>query len=112
MKSYREQFEEIWPVPDGISYANGLCGYAPYEFSDRLVYLAIEHNARLETFSRCLETTDVYVSLVDDLVKEIESCYSQLRMAIAGDLDRFYVSPILGRAKQILVSNGLEVMNK
>ena len=72
MKSYREQFEEVWPVPDGISYANGVCGYAPYEFSDRLVYLALEHNARLDTFSRCQETTNVYASLIDEMIDEVE----------------------------------------
>jgi len=72
MNSYREQFEEVWPVPDGISYANGACGYAPYEFSDRLVYLALEHNARLDTFSRCQETTNVYASLIDEMIDEVE----------------------------------------
>ena len=72
MKSYREQFEEVWPVPDGISYANGASGYAPYEFSDRLVYLALEHNVRLDTFSRCQEATNVYASLIDEMIDEVE----------------------------------------
>ena len=68
----RARFEEIWPVPDGVSYANDACGYVPYEFSDRLVYVALEHNARLDTFTRCQDTTDVYASIVDELIGEME----------------------------------------
>ena len=112
MKSYREQFEEVWPVPDYATWcrSTGMYWYLRHDLESPLEFK--EWNDRLDTFSRCQETTDVYVSLVDDLVKEIESCYGQLRMSIAGDLDRFYVSPVLDRAKKIIVSNGFEARNK
>ncbi len=96
MKSTREQFEEIWPVPAGV-YWHKEIGYYTGLYPE-----CMEQQTRLDTFTRCQETTDVYVSLVDEMVKELEICYGQLRMAIAGDLDRFYVSPVLDRAKQIM----------
>lgn len=37
------------------------------------VNLSLEWDARLDTFTRCQETTDVYVSLVEEMVKELES---------------------------------------
>lgn len=117
MKGYREQFEEVWPVPDVIFWSQEIGRYSPmpdevFQYERLNEQWAHEHNARLDTFTRCQETTDFYVSLVDDLVKEIESCYGQLRMSIAGDLDRFYVSPVLDRAKKIIVRNGFESRNK
>lgn len=102
MKSYREQFEEVWPVPDGISYANGASGYAPYEFSDRLVYLSLEHNARLDTFSRCQETTDVYLSLVDELVNELDEIAGWVEAGRADGDDVIRATRLTDRAKQIL----------
>jgi len=96
----RERFEEIWPVPEGVRWSDDFGEYMPHGGCDG--DLCVEWDTRLDTFTRCQETTDVYVSLVDEMVKELESCYGQLRMAIAGDLDRFYVSPVLERAKQIM----------
>ena len=98
--SIRAKFEEIWPVPEGVSW-NEACGmYSPSIPGKFNEYYGIscEHDARLDTFTRCQETTDVYVSLVDELVKEIESCYEDLRN------ERWYVprnSGLLNRAKQI-----------
>lgn len=63
----REQFEEIWPVPECIEWDDEFGMYlGDHE-------LRLEFNARLDTFTRCQETTDVYVSLVDEMVKELES---------------------------------------
>lgn len=66
MKSYREQFEEIWPVPEQIEW--------DAEFG---VYLGdhelrLEWGARLDTFTRCQETTDVYSSIIDEMIDEVE----------------------------------------
>ena len=93
----RARFEEIWPVPEGVSYANDACGYVPYELSDRLVCVALEHNARLDTFTRCQETTDAYVSLVDEMLMEIEG----LAIAAYGCVPQ-QSQDILDRAKQLL----------
>ena len=97
----RARFEEIWPVPEGV-YWSPVFGAYVCAHGSPVKLECMELNLRLDTFTRCQETTDVYVSLVDEMVKELESCYGQLRMAIAGDLDRFYVSHVLDRAKQIM----------
>ena len=92
-------------MPDGVEWAPNIGAYVcndDIRITIERIDLCAEWDARLDTFTRCQETTDVYVSLVDEMVKELESCYGQLRMAIAGDLDRFYVSPVLDRAKQIM----------
>lgn len=52
----RERFEEIWPVPHGVYWNEdqGYCG----EFTRIDIYFkAIEWDARLDTFTRCQETT-------------------------------------------------------
>lgn len=98
----RARFEEIWPVPEGVEWSDYFGKYLQAPNTWATIGTVSAYNARLDTFTRCQETTDVYVSLVEEMVKELESCYGQLRMAIAGDLDRFYVSPVLERAKQIM----------
>lgn len=87
-------------MPAGVCWCIVDGGY--FAESTEHIPNSIRHNARLDTFTRCQETTDVYVSLVEEMVKELEICYGQLRMAITGDLDRFYVSHVLNRAKQIM----------
>lgn len=100
MKSTREQFEEIWPVPDCIEWAPMSCCYIPAygrRINSESVNLSLEYNARLETFTRCQETTEVYVSLVDELIKELEWSYAGLE---ACEID--HGSEVLSRAKQIM----------
>ena len=77
MKSYREQFEEVWPVPDVIFWSQEIGGYSPMpdevlQYERLNEQWAHEHNARLDTFSRCRETTDVYASLIDEMIDEVE----------------------------------------
>lgn len=69
MKDTRARFEEIWPVPDGVYWHNGFGEYLPMTSSR--MDLAGEWYARLDTFTLCQETTDVYVSLIDELVADI-----------------------------------------
>lgn len=70
----REHFEEIWPVPEGVSWYEEAGEYVPdvYNGEDDFFYLSCEWDARLDTFTRCQETTDVYVSLVEEMVAELE----------------------------------------
>ncbi len=65
----RARFEEIWPVPDGLFWDDEKCRYwTPlYPMCDSL----FEWNHRLDTFTHCQETTDVCVSLIDELVADI-----------------------------------------
>ena len=97
MKTTREQFEEIWPVPNGVGWGEATnCYFAWYHMAQED---AIAHTARLDTFTRCQETTSIHLSLIDELVQEIESCHADLRK------ENWYVSRqsvLLGRAKQIL----------
>lgn len=73
MNDTRARFEEIWPVPEGVTWCRESDGYwfevEPFEHYKPCT----EMNLRLDTFTRCQETTDVYVSLLEELVKELES---------------------------------------
>jgi hypothetical protein len=72
MNEIRAKFEEIWPVPAGIEWNDAVGGYRPLRYTDATVSTCGEYIARLDTFTRCQETTDVYVSLIDDMILEIE----------------------------------------
>ena len=95
MNDTRARFEEIWPVPEGVIWdpENGYYSAEDPESALR----SIRHNARLDTFTRCQETTDVYVSLVDEMVMEIEG----LAIAAYGCVPQ-QSQDILDRAKQIM----------
>lgn len=96
MNDIRAKFEEIWPVPEGVYWSPRDSGYiATNKATDLIIG---EYNARLDTFTRCQETTAIHLSLIDELVKEIESCHADLRS------ENWYVprkSALLDRAKQI-----------
>ena len=70
----RARFEEIWPVPLGVYWWIEAGEYNAWSHEDG--HMADEWNTRLDTFTRCQETTDAYVSLVGELVKEVEDAYS------------------------------------
>ena len=79
MKTIREQFEEIWPVPFGVSWnvENGkymVFGMSCFESS----FAAHAHNARLDTFARCQESQAIVTSLNDELVETLKLCNTQL----------------------------------
>lgn len=98
MNDTRARFEEIWPVPEGIEWRDSFVGYAPMNGpSDAVLDTCIEWDTRLDTFTRCQETTDVYVSLVDEMVMEIEG----LAIAAYGCVPQ-QSQDILDRAKQIM----------
>lgn len=94
----RERFEEIWPVPRRIYWSESRGEYLPNDDNmPHLVDQCVEWDARLDTFTRCQETTDVYVSLVDELIKELEWSYAGLE---ACEID--HGSEVLSRAKKIM----------
>lgn len=93
----RARFEEIWPVPEGLRW-DERWGYLPTDpDSEQQINASVEHDARLDTFTRCQETTDVYVSLVDEMLMEIEG----LAIAAYGCVPQ-QSQDILDRAKQIM----------
>lgn len=67
----RARFEEIWPVPKGVCWCVVDGGY--FAESTEHIPNSMRHNARLDTFTRCQETTDVYVSLIQEMIDEIMS---------------------------------------
>ena len=97
MNDIRARFEEIWPVPSCLYWSHEVGEYRPNLWHDASVTVCGEYAARLDTFTRCQETTDVYVSLVDELIKELEWSYAGLE---ACEID--HGSEVLSRAKQIM----------
>lgn len=75
MNDTRARFEEIWPVPEGVQWYEEAGEYVPYDYKgeDEFFHLAVEWDTRLDTFTRCQETTDVYVSLIQEMVDELSS---------------------------------------
>lgn len=73
MKSVREQFEEIWPVPEGVMWSPNIGQYVLSGKGNAILLdKCYELDLRLDTFTRCQETTDVYVSLIEEMAMEIE----------------------------------------
>lgn len=69
MKSYREQFESIYEIPDGIWWTD--CGYfAPRE---PLASEALILTDMLHVFDGCSSTTALFAGLVDEMVREFSS---------------------------------------
>lgn len=67
----RARFEEIWPVPAGVAWNENFSEYCPIGGTFTAKCLAEEWDARLDTFTRCQETTDIYVSLIQEMVDEL-----------------------------------------
>lgn len=87
MNDIRARFEEIWPVPEGVGWGDRTnCYFAWYPMAQED---AIAHTARLDTFTRCQETTDVYVSLVEEMVEMLDGL-------------GLYDADVVIRAKQIM----------
>lgn len=94
----RERFEEIWPVPGGV-YWSPVFGAYVCAHGSPVKLECMELNIRLDTFTRCQETTDVYVSLVVEMLKEIDLCHEYLDDL--GVPSPEYAKDIVYRAKQI-----------
>jgi hypothetical protein len=62
-------------VPEGVYWSPVFGAYVCAHGSPVKIE-CMELNLRLDTFTRCQETTDVYVSLISELVKEVEDAYS------------------------------------
>ena len=72
MKSVRERFEEIWPVPEGVMWSPNIGQYVLSGKGNAILLdKCYELDFRLDTFTRCQETTDVYVSLIQEMVDEL-----------------------------------------
>lgn len=76
MNDMRARFEEIWPVPEGV-YWSPVFGAYVCAHGSPVKLECMELNLRLDTFTRCQETTDVYVSLIQEMASALEDCYGE-----------------------------------
>lgn len=97
MKSTREQFEEIWPVPEGLYWCDHRSEYMPHDLdSDYWLTEAAGMDIRLDIFTHCQETTAIYSGIVDDMIREMELINSVSTDLRAAGIAR----EAIGRAKQ------------
>ena len=75
MNDIRARFEEIWPVPEGVRWSDDFGEYWTnnHTYEDSMD----EWNARLDTFTRCQETTAIHLSLIDELIQTIQWHFQQ-----------------------------------
>lgn len=87
MKTIREQFEEIWPVPKDVYWMPLSSNGGEYMADPRIKgdddifdarCRAQEWDARLDTFTRCQESQAIVTSLNDELVETLKLCNTQL----------------------------------
>ena len=97
MNDIRARFEEIWPVPEGVYWSPVFWAYVCAHGSPVKIE-CMELNLRLDTFTRCQETTDVYVSLISELIEDIESLADWANSTS----EKKMVAGIIDRAKQIM----------
>lgn len=106
MNDIRARFEEIWPVPEGVCWSPVFGAYVCAHGSP-VKLECMELNLRLDTFTRCQETMGPVLSLVDEMVAEIEK-WIEIADPDCGDPECSDCSTwvktrdIVGRAKQIM----------
>jgi len=71
MNDIRAKFEEIWPVPEGVVWDGLYGGYWFLVKDNERCRECEELNLRLDTFTRCQETTDVYVGLIEEMIADL-----------------------------------------
>ena len=84
-------------MPDGV-YWSPVFGAYVCAHGSPVKLECMELNLRLDTFTRCQETTDVYVSLVDEMVKNMGLIYEGGHELYAKGI----ALESIGRAKQKL----------
>lgn len=81
MNDTRARFEEIWPVPDDVYWCSSFGGYWHATRDEEPCRRCDEHDLRLDTFTRCQETTDVYVSLINEFIDCINNDWNEYSAA-------------------------------
>lgn len=93
----RARFEEIWPVPEGV-YWSPVFGAYVCAHGSPVKLECIELNLRLDTFTRCQETTAVVVGIAEELVRELENASPWIH-----DSSQYcFAADVVDRAKQIM----------
>lgn len=108
MKTIREQFEEIWPVPECIEWLPKWSEYVSTESTVLSEMTAGQFNARLDTFTRCQETTALYLGLIDELVQSLQWYVDEDEIHEGDPENKYWVDgkheaeALLDRAKQFM----------
>lgn len=81
MKTIREQFEEIYPVPHGVEWSeiNGSYGMSAQGVNLETLNAACDHDSRLDVFTRCQESQAIVTSLNDELVEALNGLLKHVR---------------------------------
>ena len=58
-------------MPEGVCWCSSSGGYWFIVNADQMTQSCEEMNLRLDTFTRFQETTDVYVSLIEEMVADL-----------------------------------------
>jgi hypothetical protein len=97
MNNIRAKFEEIWPVPDYAIWcrSTGLYWYLRHDLESPLEFK--EWNDRLDTFTRCQETMAPVMSLIEEMVVDIEYL-----LEFADGNEPYSTTDTLNRAKELL----------
>lgn len=98
MNDIRAKFEEIWPVPEDVTWCDASGAYWFRVESHEPTRMANDMNLRLDTFIHCQETTDVYVSLIDELVAALDHHWTELPDCVNKEI----TGNLVERAKQIM----------
>lgn len=95
MKSVRERFEEIWPVPEGIEWADDqyVTIKGTPKITIELIDRCVEWDARLDTFTRCQETQS-----------EIERALAGMLFAFDDGVGREWSEDILDYARKLVAA--------
>jgi len=98
MKTIREQFEEIWPAPEGIEWSMNIGRYVCNDdilITQECVNKAIEWDTRLDTFTRFQKSQAIVTSLNDELLEACELHINTIRSQLRdGVMTREYVDAI------------------
>lgn len=99
MKSVRERFEEIWPVPEGVVWSPNIGQYVLSGKGNAILLdKCYELDFRLDTFTRFQETNPMVGVLVDDLIRELDNAKS----FITDGYTRARITCTIENAKQIM----------
>lgn len=99
MNNTRARFEEIWPVPEGVIWSEHDGEYLPEDHKrfDELYDDCARHDARLDTFTSCQESMAPVLSLIEEMVADIEYL-----IEFADGNEPYSTTETLNQAKQLL----------
>ena len=97
MNDTRARFEEIWPVPEGMEWLSNVGRYVQITGKWLPMGAAQAYNARLDTFTRCQETTET----VNEIILHATNLLNYVRDKYGVIDDNFSCEHMLGIAAAI-----------